>query len=545
MADNTTLDSGSGGDVIATDDIGGVKYPRGKIVIGADGVNDGDVSASNPLPVKGTGAAGTANAGVVTVQGIASMTPVQVEDNGGTLSVDDGAGSLTVDNATLSVVGGGVEAAALRVTLASDSTGLISVDDNGGSLTVDGTVAATQSGTWTVTGAGGTFPVTDSGGSLTVDGTVAATQSGTWTVTGAGGTFPVTDSGGSLTVDNSTLAVVGGGVEATALRVTIASDSTGLVSVDDNGGSLTVDGTVAATQSGAWTVTGAGGSFPVTDSGGSLTVDAPVGTPVFVQLSDGASPITTLPVSLASVPSHAVTNAGTFAVQVDGLALTSLQLIDDAVATTGSAITAKGLAACGTDGTNARVLKTDASGELQVDVLTMPTVTVTGTVSTSGTSVAQDDLVLVWASNQTTTGTTFPALAQTTTAPTGDGIITMTGRENLALIPFGRNGNNLTLKMRISGWRIIGTEYIATTLAEITCTLSSSLTGRSGGTPSNSDLYCDTITVDKGIAVVLASPADDTGIASVEIPVGPYDLIQVQGIRNGSATEFNALRQTY
>lgn len=52
---------------------------------------------------------------------------------------------------------------------------------------------------------------------------------------------------------------------------------------------------------------------------------------------------------------------------------TSVQLIDDAVATTGSAITAKGLAACGTDGTNARVLKTDTSGELQVDVLSGPT----------------------------------------------------------------------------------------------------------------------------------------------------------------------------
>lgn len=65
----------------------------------------------------------------------------------------------------------------------------------------------------------------------------------------------------------------------------------------------------------------------------------------------------------------ACTNAGTFAVQVDGAALTSLQLIDDAVSTTGSAITAKGMTACGTDGTNARALKTDASGELQVDVL--------------------------------------------------------------------------------------------------------------------------------------------------------------------------------
>ena len=56
--------------------------------------------------------------------------------------VTDNAGSLTVDNATLSVVGGGVEATALRVTVASDSTGVLSVDDNGGSLTVDQATAS-------------------------------------------------------------------------------------------------------------------------------------------------------------------------------------------------------------------------------------------------------------------------------------------------------------------------------------------------------------------------------------------------------------------
>ena len=43
--------------------------------------------------------------------------------------------------------GGGVEAGALRVTVASDSTGVLSVDDNGGSLTIDGTVTANLSAT--------------------------------------------------------------------------------------------------------------------------------------------------------------------------------------------------------------------------------------------------------------------------------------------------------------------------------------------------------------------------------------------------------------
>jgi hypothetical protein len=89
---------------------------------------------------------------------LSALTPVEgdavemrVDANGalwvihsGVVSVDDNAGSLTVDNAALSVTGGGVEATALRVTLASDSTGVLTVDDGGGSLTVDGTVTASN-----------------------------------------------------------------------------------------------------------------------------------------------------------------------------------------------------------------------------------------------------------------------------------------------------------------------------------------------------------------------------------------------------------------
>jgi hypothetical protein len=51
MADDTILNAGTGGDVIATDDIGGVKFQRVKLIHGADGTNAGDISAQNPLPV--------------------------------------------------------------------------------------------------------------------------------------------------------------------------------------------------------------------------------------------------------------------------------------------------------------------------------------------------------------------------------------------------------------------------------------------------------------------------------------------------------------
>lgn len=99
-----------------------------------------------------------------------------------------------------------------------------------------------------------------------------------------------------------------------------------------------------------------------------------------------------------TVNSHAVTNAGTFVTQENGAALTALQLIDDTVYTDGSGTVTKGIAILGQDGTNPQAIKTDASGELQVDVLTMPTVAVTqsGTwdevgINDSGNSITVDD----------------------------------------------------------------------------------------------------------------------------------------------------------
>lgn len=52
MADNTTLNTMTGGDVIASDDVGGVKYQRVKLVTGDDGAIEGDVSSNNPIATK-------------------------------------------------------------------------------------------------------------------------------------------------------------------------------------------------------------------------------------------------------------------------------------------------------------------------------------------------------------------------------------------------------------------------------------------------------------------------------------------------------------
>lgn len=144
MADNLSITQGTG-TTIAADDIGGVLYQRIKATHGADG-SATDVSSASPMPVTlaNTGANATpvvVDLGAnndVTITGTVAVTQSGTWDEVG---INDSGNSITVDNPTLSVVGGGAEATALRVTLASDSTGVLSVDDNGGSITVDGTVA--------------------------------------------------------------------------------------------------------------------------------------------------------------------------------------------------------------------------------------------------------------------------------------------------------------------------------------------------------------------------------------------------------------------
>jgi hypothetical protein len=84
-----------------------------------------------------------------TIAGAVTGTEMQVD------IVADGVGLATAANQTTAngsladietntdfgaVTGGGVEATALRVTLANDSTGVISIDDGGNTITVDGTV---------------------------------------------------------------------------------------------------------------------------------------------------------------------------------------------------------------------------------------------------------------------------------------------------------------------------------------------------------------------------------------------------------------------
>jgi hypothetical protein len=112
MVDNIAVSAGTGTS-IAADDVGGNLHQRVKVTWGPDGTgNDTDTATGKPLPVQLrsptgtdlTGAAGTASAAVVTVQGVASMTPLannQTQINGVTVSTGSGVSGTGVQRVTL------------------------------------------------------------------------------------------------------------------------------------------------------------------------------------------------------------------------------------------------------------------------------------------------------------------------------------------------------------------------------------------------------------------------------------------------------------
>jgi len=120
MTDTTvTLNSGTGGASLAGDsDVTTGFHQYIKLKFGPSATQT-TVTASVGLPVN------------IVQDSLAGLTVnLGATDNAVLDSINTNTGFGTV-------VGGGVEATALRVTLASDSTGVLSIDDNGGSITID------------------------------------------------------------------------------------------------------------------------------------------------------------------------------------------------------------------------------------------------------------------------------------------------------------------------------------------------------------------------------------------------------------------------
>lgn len=157
----------------------------------------------------------------------------------------------TADSTTVITAGGGVEAGALRVTIASDSTGVVSIDDNGGVITVDGTLAAVTA----ITNAlpAGTALLGKIGiDQVTANANEIVIKSGTVTaVTAITNAVAITNA--DITSCKTALELLDNSVDGNYLNINmnIAGTDVGAgaaaVPIADGGNTITVDGTVAVT----------------------------------------------------------------------------------------------------------------------------------------------------------------------------------------------------------------------------------------------------------------------------------------------------------
>jgi len=240
MADNIDVTPGSGR-TIATDQIAGVDYPRGKVGFGVDG-SYVDASASNPLPVTALSAtisgalpAGSNTLGAVSLVGTSAIS--------GTITANAGSGTFAVSAASLPLPTG----ASTETTLSS----------------LNGKVTACDTAHVTISGAlpAGSATI----GAVTVSGTPSVSLSGTSAVNVsqvggsgislgqavAGSSIPVVlPSAQITTLTPPTTVTIGGSLPA-------GSNTIGTVAVSSlpalTSGSNTI-GAVNAVQSGTWTV---------------------------------------------------------------------------------------------------------------------------------------------------------------------------------------------------------------------------------------------------------------------------------------------------
>lgn len=250
MADNTTLNPGSGGDVIASDDIAGVKYQRVKISVGADGAA-ADNSATAPVHVRlsnGSASVDTlpvSNAGTFATQiDGAALTALQLIDN-----------IVLAEDAAHSTGDAGVQALAVR----NDSdTSLAGTTGDYTPLQVD---------------ANGYLKVNIKAGAAA--GGTSATDDGAFTI-GSGAGTPIMGVVSSDSADSGDVAVVG--MTATRSLKTVVTNSSGTI-IDPQ-----TDDAAFTAASGLVSVIAGFATSDSVDSGDAGAIGMTIGRAMFTQV---------------------------------------------------------------------------------------------------------------------------------------------------------------------------------------------------------------------------------------------------------------------
>ena len=484
MSDGTRLNPGLNGDLIQTEDISGAKYPVSKIILGNKDVNDGDVSATNPLPVTGTISISSSVTVTTSPTGTQTVAPSGTQTVAGTVTaVQSGTyttavtSSVTTTDKTQStgLTAAGTAAVATNgcgtayLTLTGNGAGMsftIQGKDSAGNwnniaaLTLAGSIVTagttlSANGQWLVPCAGfaqvranltaitsgtATFSweagsasqvvniintvTTSPTGTQAVSGTVTTVQSGTFTTSPTGTQTVIQASTSSVTVVPSGTQTVSGTVTANAGTGTFTTSPTGTQTV---AGSGTFTTSPTGTQTVSGTVTAVQSGTYTTSLTGTQTVAQ-------------ASSVTTTD----HTQSTGLTAAGTVAVATNGCGTAYLTLTGNGA---GMSFTIQGqdsnsnwnnIAAITLAGANVIAGTTlSANGQWLVPCAGFANVRANLTAITSGTATfsweAGSASQVV---NITNTVTTSPTGTQTI-APTGTQTIIPAATSSVTVVPSG------------------------------------------------------------------------------------------------------------
>lgn len=184
---------------------------------------------------------------------------------------------------------------------------------------------------------------------------------------------------GDVTINNTVGAPanvqIGDGTLIATVRNTGAADSLNVAITDASGNQITTFGGASEYTEGA-TDASITGTAILMEGGADtlLPVQGTVADGLLVNLGANNDVTVTGTVDLGATDNAVLDAIAASVAAIDtdtSTIITSVQLLDDAVYTDGSGTVTKGIAILGQDGTNPQAIKTDANGELQIDVLSI------------------------------------------------------------------------------------------------------------------------------------------------------------------------------
>lgn len=125
---------------------------------------------------------------------------------------------------------------------------------------------------------------------------------------------------------------------------------------------------------------------------------------------------------------------------------------------------------------------------------------------------------------------------------------TATRNQNkLVIYPIGGNDDNDVMNVKVSGWNFAPATsasgrgmWISTLLAEVACTLSSTLVGLANEIVSATEFHADILSLTKGVAT-LWQGTSNVDIARFDVDCSGFEIVEVTFDINSGADTMNAL----